>query len=111
MTDDLGAFLSDPGALDVEASLPEDDDGATRGSCGDCGAAWVGDEICHCPACCMSFTTLGGFGAHRIGSFTPPRRRCRSATEMLARGYEPNTNGHWRKPMPDDKRAALYGAS
>lgn len=106
MTDPFG-FTSLPSAFDVLEQLQDEDDGVTRGHCPQCDARWTGDDVCHCAACHMTFTTLRGFDAHRTGSFEPMRRRCRTENQLRAKGYEPNESNHWRKPMAEDQRAAL----
>ena len=64
-----------------------------------CGARWPGDRVCHCSSCHLSFTSVGPFDAHRAAPGDD--RRCMTGDELRAKGYEPNTNGHWRKPAPE----------
>lgn len=77
-------------ALDAEE---KHDDSIGRGACR-CGARWFGLSICHCATCHLTFTTVTGFDVHRF------RNRCRTQTELRAKGYEPNDDGHWREPLP-----------
>ena len=65
-----------------------------------CGARWKGEAIAHCAVCHLTFTTVGNFDYHLFKS------RCRTESELRAKGYEPNDAGHWRKPIPEDKRPA-----
>ena len=65
-----------------------------------CGARWQGEAIAHCAVCHLTFTTVGNFDYHLY------RERCRTEAELRDKGYEPNDAGHWRKPIPEDKRPA-----
>lgn len=59
---------------------------------------------CRCGACNLTFNSVAAFDAHRGGTYSPPSRYCRSPEQMRARGYEPDENDVWRKPLP---KAAL----
>jgi hypothetical protein len=64
----------------------------------DCGARWQGESIAHCATCHLTFTAVGNFDYHRY------RGQCRTAVELRAKGYEPNEEEHWRKPMPEGRK-------
>lgn len=70
----------------------------TPGMCR-CGARWGGERLCHCAVCHLTFTSEGPFDAHRTGPMSA--RHCLSEAELRAKGYEPNSRGHWRKPAPE----------
>ncbi len=61
--------------------------------CVKCGYKGRGFSLCHCPTCHLTFTAIGGFDDHRTAG------RCRNEDEIRARGFEPNENGCWRRPM------------
>jgi hypothetical protein len=64
-----------------------------------CGARWSGGNFCHCPTCHLTFRSVSGFDQHR------DRRgegECRSTDELRKRGFEPDADGIWRRPRPDD---------
>lgn len=65
-----------------------------------CGARWTGERVCHCGVCHLTFTSVGPFDFHQ--TITRKRVRCMSEQQLRAKGYEPNDNGHWRKPRPED---------
>lgn len=66
-------------------------------SCGGCDTRWRSStNIAHCRTCHLTFTSPAGFDAHRFDG------RCRTIAEITSLGYEPNGQGHWRIPMPED---------
>lgn len=77
----------------IVPDVPESDD-VIVGSC-NCGVRWTGGAICHCASCHLTFTAVGGFDVHRVNG------KCRTESELRDKGYEPNENGHWRKPMKE----------
>lgn len=82
------------------------------GTCGGCRTWWRGAKICHCAACHLTFTSIGGFDAHRTGPMS--KRRCWSESELRDHGYEPNDSGHWRQPRPPDtipQKETTHGAN
>lgn len=66
----------------------------------DCGTGWTGTGICHCRTCHLTFTSIGPFDEHRTGA--ADSRRCMTRDELRERGMEPNVNGQWRKPRPEE---------
>lgn len=66
------------------------------GTCTHCDTKWQGESIAHCPTCHMTFRSVSGFDKHRFHG------ACRTPDEMRERGYEPNEDGHWRQPRPED---------
>ncbi|MBO0864841.1 MAG: hypothetical protein J2P16_07210 [Mycobacterium sp.] len=66
--------------------------------CGRCEATWTGKAVCHCAGCHLTFTSIGPFDAHRFNG------KCRAPAELRSKGYQPNDEGHWRKPAPADLR-------
>lgn len=68
-----------------------------------CGARWTGEAVCHCPTCHLTFKSVTGFDKHRLAG------ECRTADEMRACGYEPDANGHWRRPRPEDSLPVADG--
>jgi hypothetical protein len=49
-----------------------------------------------CAACGLCFRSVHGFDAHRVGRY--PERRCLTAQELHALGYQANAAGHLRIP-------------
>ena len=77
---------------DIEAAEQIED--VPVGAC-KCGKRWNGDNIAHCATCHLTFTAVGGFDFHRFHG------QCRTEEELRGKGYEPNSDGHWRKPMTE----------
>jgi hypothetical protein len=52
---------------------------------------------CQCCACGEHFNSVGMFDRHRVGSFADfgVARRCLTALEMRARGWQTNSKGFW----------------
>jgi len=48
-----------------------------------------------CPTCGLCFNSTYAFDKHRVGTFTPPARRCLLPAEMLALGMEQRSDGFW----------------
>lgn len=73
-----------------------------------CGASWTGLGICHCPTqgCHLTFTSIRSFDEHRTGP--TDTRRCMTIDELRVRGMEPNNNGQWRHPRPEDTQPAEW---
>ena len=67
--------------------------------CVKCGYRGRGFSLCHCPTCHLTFTSIGGFDDHRTGSHAAGARKCRSEAEIRERGFEPNGDNCWRRPM------------
>ncbi len=67
-----------------------------------CGTGWTGLSVCHCAACHLTFTAVGSFDEHRTGP--TDTRRCMTRDELRRRGMEPNANGHWRHPRPEESK-------
>lgn len=63
-----------------------------------CGAKWAGENLCHCATCHLTFMSVTGFDAHRDRLAI----QCRTEDELRKRGYEPNPQGHWRRPRPEE---------
>ena len=57
---------------------------------------------CQCPTCGECFTSTRAFDRHRIGSYAKPNqpntRRCLTANEMDAAGFERNARGFRGEP-------------
>jgi hypothetical protein len=53
---------------------------------------------CKCNACGLYFNSTAAFDFHRDGPWSA--RRCMTAHELRAEGYEPNAAGFWRQPAP-----------
>lgn len=87
--------------MDDEAVWLDDDwpDTDRAAHCEHCGQHWTGQKVCHCAACHLTFTAVGGFDFHRTRTIP---RRCQTSDELRANGYEPNDRNQWRKPAPAD---------
>ena len=67
------------------------------GSCLVCGDHWSGFAVCHCSGCHHTFTDLGAFDQHRVG--THARRSCADpATVGLIKITRPHWTG-WGHPV------------
>jgi hypothetical protein len=95
---DVSTFSEDEFAGLFDDEWPDENE-AALGSCYGCKATWTGYRICHCAACHMTFTAVGGFDAHRIGR--DDARRCLTPAELTDKGYEPNDRNQWRIPAPE----------
>lgn len=84
---------------DLSVQVPRDDE--ILGACGGCDTVWTGESTCHCATCHLTFGSVTGFDDHRDRS-TKTGPRCRPPDELRKRGYEPNGNGHWRRPRPEE---------
>jgi hypothetical protein len=65
---------------------------------------------CLCPSCGKYFTSTATFDKHRTGTFKPMTRRCFSEAELIAKGWEPDARGAWRKPAAAGAFAFTTGA-
>lgn len=65
---------------------------------------------CQCGACEQYFNSMTGFEAHRVGSFTPDKRRCLTVTEISGLGYIKNQDGFWIMPISEEKREVMKKA-
>lgn len=81
---------------------PHETDDKIRGYCR-CGASWLGEAVCHCATCHLTFGSSSGFDEHRDRK----EGRCRTPDELRTRGLEPDEDGHWRKPMSDAAKARI----
>jgi hypothetical protein len=81
--------INQPGEVDDQHNNPE----RYLATCGRCDAHWRGHAVAHCGCCHLTFTSVTGFDVHRYEG------RCRSTDELRDLGYDPNTRGHWRKPI------------
>lgn len=52
-------------------------------------------DRCLCRACGEHFNSTYAFNRHRVGSYAPLGRRCRTVEEMLALGMLQNEAGWW----------------
>lgn len=65
-----------------------------------------------CIACGLDFKSAKSFDDHRV--FTNPKkddwktRRCLTKKELIDMGMEPDNNGRWRVPMPQECLSKLY---
>lgn len=87
--------IEQPGEVDDDQDNNPD---LYLGICGRCDARWHGLAIAHCGCCHLTFTSVTGFDFHRY------KGRCRSTDELRGLGYEPNSRGHWRKPIKEAPR-------
>lgn len=77
-----------------------------------CGARWRGANYCHCATCHLTFRSVRGFDRHRVA--LPGRRvtgsmaRCLTEDELRRRGFEPDDEGIWRRPMTEAESSRLY---
>jgi hypothetical protein len=53
-------------------------------------------DRCRCNSCGLYFRSTSAFDDHRAGK--PEVRRCRTADELIRKGYGPNAAGFWRLP-------------
>jgi len=86
------------GLSHIGSKAPEPMGDVVPGTCA-CGARWRGANFCHCPTCHLTFRSVNGFDNHR------DRRgegRCRTPDELRERGFEPDGEGVWRRPMTTD---------
>jgi hypothetical protein len=83
--------------IDQPGEFDDDPDNIPKclATCGRCDARWYGLGIAHCGCCHLTFTSVTGFDVHRY------KGRCRTTEELQALGYEPNSRGHWRKPIEE----------
>lgn len=80
------------GIKHIGAKAPEPMGDVVPGAC-QCGARWRGANFCHCARCHLTFRSVNGFDMHRWHG------RCRTAGELRKRGFEPDAEGIWRRPM------------
>lgn len=85
------------------------EDAACLGGRGHHSKPQLGEHKCQCAACGELFTGTQPFDRHRIGTFGVDRR-CMTAVEMQAAGFERNPAGFW---MTESRaqRAARHRAS
>jgi len=50
---------------------------------------------CLCASCYQNFNSASAFDLHRVGTYTPMRRRCLSIAEMYSAGMLMNAAGFW----------------
>ena len=65
--------------------------GLLQGSCGRCGAEWVGEDRCHCDVCHHTFDDEHLFESHRTADM-----RCLTGRVM---GLVQTRNGIWLRPL------------
>lgn len=91
------------GIKHIGPKAPEPMGDVVPGAC-HCGARWRGANFCHCCTCHLTFRSVDGFDKHR------DRRgdgRCRTPGELRERGFEPDAEGIWRRPMTADELAKI----
>lgn len=64
---------------------------------------------CQCTVCYDYFGSERGFDRHRIGEVGSPERRCLTACELTAAGWDRDAKGFWLQPDPRRAGAALGG--
>ncbi|MBG6137487.1 FDXHR family putative zinc-binding protein [Longispora fulva] len=57
--------------------------------CSKCGKGWGGLRTCHCWECCVTFSDVRAFDAHRKGARSG---KCRTPESV---GLVPNQFGYW----------------
>jgi hypothetical protein len=48
-----------------------------------------------CSGCGITFSSLGSFDRHRVGSYEKQERRCLTEDEMIARKMRKSKLGYW----------------
>ena len=64
-------------------------------------------NVCRCAACGEYFQHPNAFEKHRVGTYQPDTRRCLTAAEMDAQGFERDPRGNRKTPLSARKRAQL----
>lgn len=66
---------------------------------------------CQCTVCWDYFGSERGFDRHRVGEVGSPNRRCLTASELAAAGWDRDARGFWLQPDPRRAGAAISLAS